>query len=67
MSRKVGVHLLANDDFVRKVNERVRDDRRCTISDLSVLFPQISRTLLYDIVSSHLLSVVIWVAGGRIL
>jgi len=45
---------LLNDDWVRKVNERVRDDRRFTISDLSLHFPQISRTLLYDIVSSHL-------------
>jgi len=39
-------------DLVCKVNERVRDDRRFTISDLSLNFPQISRTLLYDIVSS---------------
>jgi len=45
---------LMNDDLVRKVKERVRDDRRYTISDLSLHFPQISRTLLYDIVSSHL-------------
>jgi len=45
---------LVNDDLVRKVNERVRDDRRFAISDLSLHFPQISRTLLYDIVSSHL-------------
>ena len=43
---------LVNDDFVREVNERVRDDRRLTISDLPLHFPQISRTLLYDIVSS---------------
>jgi len=43
---------LVNGDLVRKVNERVRDDRRFTISDLSVHFPQISRTVLYDIVSS---------------
>ena len=43
---------LMNDDLVRKVNERVRDDRRFTISDLSLHFPQISRTLVYDIVSS---------------
>jgi len=43
---------LVNDDLIRKVNERVRDDTRFTISDLSLHFPQISRTLLYDIVSS---------------
>jgi len=42
---------LVNDDLVRKVNERVRDDRRFTISDLSLHFSQISSTLLYDIVS----------------
>jgi len=55
---------LVNDDLVRKVNERVRDDRRFTISDLSVHFPQISRTLL---LYSMTLSVVIWVIGGRVL
>ena len=43
-----------NDDLVRKINERVYDDRRFTISDLSLHFPQIPKTLLYDIVSSHL-------------
>jgi len=43
---------LVNDDLVRRVNVRVRDDRRFTISDLSLHFPQISRTLLNDIVSS---------------
>jgi len=43
---------LVNDDLVRKVNERVLDDRRFTISDLSLHFPHISRTLLCDIVSS---------------
>ena len=43
---------LVNDDLVRKVNERVHEDRRFTISDLSLHFPRISRTLLYDIVSS---------------
>jgi len=43
---------LVNDDLVRKANEGVRDDRRFTISDLSLHFSQISMTLLYDIVSS---------------
>ena len=40
--------------LMRKVKERVREDRRFTISDLSLHFPHISRTLLYDMVSSHL-------------
>jgi len=43
---------LVNIDLVRKVNGRVRDDRIFAVSDLSLQFPQISRTLLYDIVSS---------------
>jgi len=43
---------LVNYDLVHKFNERVRDDRRFTISDLSLHSPQISRTLLYDTVSS---------------
>jgi len=43
---------LVNDALVRKVNKRVYDDRHFTISDLSLHFPQISRTLLYGIVSS---------------
>jgi len=36
---------LVNDDLVRKVNERVRADRRFTISDLSLHFPLISMIL----------------------
>ena len=46
-----GLISLVNDDLVRKVNERVRDDRCFTISDPSLHISQISRTLLYDIVS----------------
>ena len=38
---------LVNDDLVCKVNERVRDNRRFTFSDLSLHFPQISRTLCH--------------------
>jgi len=36
---------LVNDDLLSKVNKRVHDDRRFTICDLSLHFPQISRTL----------------------
>ena len=52
MRREVGLLSLVNDDLVCKVNERVCDNRRFTVSDLSLHFPQISRTLLYDTVSS---------------
>ena len=52
---------LVNGDLVRKVNERVRDDRRFTISDLSLHFRHISRTLLMT------LSAVANIAGGRVL
>jgi len=40
-----GRQSLVNDDLVRKINERVCDDRRFTISDLFLHFPQISGTL----------------------
>jgi len=43
---------LVNNDLVRKVNKRVRDNRHFTISDLSLHVPQISRTLHYDTVNS---------------
>ena len=43
---------LVNDNLAHKANKRVRDDRRFTIYDLSLHFPQISRTLFYDIASS---------------
>jgi len=52
---------LVNDDLVHKVIKRVRDDRRFTVSDMSLHFPQISRTLHYDML------VVANIAGGRIL
>jgi len=54
VEKRNGRPSLVNDYLVRKVNERVCGDRRFTISDLSLHFPQISRALLYDTVSSHL-------------
>jgi len=52
---------LVNDDLVRKVNERVRDDRRFTISICSCTF------LRFQGLYSMILSVVVTIAGGRIL
>jgi len=51
---RIGRPSSVNDDLVPKGNERVRDDRRFTISVLFLHFTKISRTLLYDIVSSGL-------------
>ena len=36
---------LVNDDLVRKVNKRERDNRRFTISDLSLQFSQIKDSM----------------------
>jgi len=54
MRREVARPSLVNDDLVCKVNERVRDDRCFTTSDLYLHFPQVSRTVLHDFVSSHM-------------
>ena len=51
---RIGRPFLMNGDLVRKVNVRMCDDRRFTIYDLSLHLPQISRTLLSDIVGRHL-------------
>jgi hypothetical protein len=51
---RIGRPALVNADLERKVKERVRDNRRFTISDLSLHFPQIFTILLYDTDSSHL-------------
>ena len=40
-----GCPSLVNDDLVRKVNKRERDNRRFTISDLSLQFSQIKDSM----------------------
>jgi oligoribonuclease (3'-5' exoribonuclease) len=45
---------VVNDDFVHAVDSKVHEDRRFTISSISLHFPQISRTILYEIVSDRL-------------
>ena len=42
------------DDLVEKVNTALRGNRRFTISELSLEFPQVSRSMIYDIVSEKL-------------
>jgi len=47
---------VVSDDLVRAVEAKVREDRRFTISSLSLHFQQISRTLLYEIVGQRFLN-----------
>ena len=42
---------VVNEDLVRAVEEKFRENRRFTITSLSLHFPQISRSLLQEIVS----------------
>jgi len=42
------------DDLMEKVNTTIRGNRRFTISELSLKFPQVSRSVIYDIVSEKL-------------
>jgi hypothetical protein len=42
---------VVNEDSVRAVEEKIQEHRRFTISSLSLHFPQISLSLLHEIVS----------------
>ena len=43
-----------NEDLVCAVEEKIRENRQFTIMSLSPHFPQISRSLLHEIVSDKL-------------
>ena len=45
---------IVNEDLVRAVEEKIRENKRFTITSLSLHFPQISRSLLHEIVSGEL-------------
>ena len=49
-----GRPALVNDDMVRAIEEKIRGNRRFTITSLSEHFPEISRSLLHEIVSETL-------------
>lgn len=45
---------IVTDELVGKVDAKVRENRRFTITKLSLSFPQISRSLLHEIISEKL-------------
>jgi len=48
---RTGRPSLVNDDSVREVVEKLKENRRFTITSLSIDSPHISRSLLHEIVS----------------
>ncbi|PNF26371.1 hypothetical protein B7P43_G17995 [Cryptotermes secundus] len=50
-----GQPSIITDDLVELVRERIMENRRVTITELSSHVPQISRSLLHEIVIEHLL------------
>lgn len=51
---KVGRPSLVSDDLLNNVNEKVRENRRFTITELSDFFPAVSRSLIHEIVTEKL-------------
>jgi hypothetical protein len=49
-----GRRSVVNEDLVRKFEEKIRENRRFTITSLSLHFSRISRSLFHEIVSDKL-------------
>jgi hypothetical protein len=53
-SEVVGWPSVVSDDFVQSVDQRIYEAQRLTLSELSCEFPQISRTVLYEVMGLSL-------------
>jgi hypothetical protein len=53
-SELVGRPSVVSDDIFQSVGQKIRERRRFTVSELSCEFPQISRTVLYEITTDRL-------------
>jgi hypothetical protein len=49
-----GCPSIMTDDLLAKVDEKIRENHRFTITELLLCFPQVSRTLLFEIVTHKL-------------
>lgn len=52
--KRSGRPSVITDDLVEKIDGKIRENRRFTITELSECFPQISRTVVYEIVTQKL-------------
>jgi hypothetical protein len=48
--KRIGWPFVVSDDLVQSVAQKICERRRFTISEFSCEFPQISRTVLYEII-----------------
>jgi hypothetical protein len=51
---RAGRPTVVTQELVQMIDEKVRDNRRFTISELSHQFPQISRALLHKVITEDL-------------
>ena len=51
---KSGRPSIVTDDLLAKVDGKIRENRRFTITELSLFFPQVSQTLLFEIATHKL-------------
>jgi len=49
-----GRPTIVTDELVAKINEKIHENRRFTITEFLLGFPQISRSLLHEIVTEKL-------------
>ncbi|GFW49368.1 histone-lysine N-methyltransferase SETMAR [Trichonephila clavipes] len=49
-----GRPLVITDELIQKVDCKVKENRRCTISSLAEKFPAVSRSVLHEVVSERL-------------
>lgn len=52
--QRSGRPSILTDELVQKIEETVREDRRLTVDEISAMFPQLSRTLLYETLTETL-------------
>uniref|UniRef100_A0A670Z1V8 Mos1 transposase HTH domain-containing protein n=1 Tax=Pseudonaja textilis TaxID=8673 RepID=A0A670Z1V8_PSETE len=52
--QRSGYPSIVTDELVAKVDDKIRENRRFTVTELSLSFPQISRSLLHEIVTQKL-------------
>lgn len=56
---------IVTDDLLAKVDEKIRQNRRFTITELSLCFPQVTRTLLFEIVTQAWLPYILRKMGAK--